>query len=107
MLSATLDEDKARQALQRVDAEILRLYDLPPRLERQVLDLFAGQQRPGVPFTFDRYFPEDFLPCFSLHMYLSESYQRSTAGALRARYKPITEPAILDALERALQEFEE
>jgi hypothetical protein len=107
VLSLPFDVDEARVLLKRVDAEVLRLYDLPPRLERQLLDLFSGQQRPGVPFAFERYFPEDFEPCFPLHMYLSESYQRSTAGALRARYAPITEPAILAALEQAVQDFAE
>ena len=63
--------------LQRVDAEILRLYDFPPRLERQLLDLFSGYKRLGVPFDFRRYFPEDFEPHFPLHLYLSEEYQRS------------------------------
>jgi hypothetical protein len=107
VLDPTLDEDKARKLLMRIDAEILRLYDLPPRLERQLLDLFAEWQRPGVPFDFNRYFPEDFKPCFPLYMYLSESYQRSTAGALRARHEPVTDPVILAALEKALQDFEE
>ena len=37
----------------RVDAEVLRLYELPPKLERQLLDLFAGWPRLGVPFSFD------------------------------------------------------
>jgi hypothetical protein len=107
VLSRPFAEDNARTLLQRVDAEILRLYDLPPRLERQLLDLFSGHQRRGVPFVFERYFPADFEPCFALHVYLSESYRRSTAGALRARYKPVTEPAILVALERAVQDFAE
>jgi hypothetical protein len=93
--------------LQLVDAEILRLYDLPPRLERQLLDLFAGYKRPGVPFDFRRYFPEDFEPYFPLHLYLSEEYQRSTAGALRKRYKLVTDPAILAALEHAVEAFQE
>ena len=93
--------------LQQVDAEILRLYDFPPRLERQLLDLFSGYKRPGVPFDFSRYFPDDFAPCFPLHVYLSEEYQRSTAGALRRRYKPVTDPAILTALEHAVKAFEE
>jgi hypothetical protein len=101
------DQQAACLLLQQVDAEILRLYDFPPRLERQLLDLFSGYQRPGVPFAFTRYFPEDFAPCFPLHIYLSEAYQRSTAGALRQRYKPVTDPAILIALEHAVQAFEE
>lgn len=106
-LTPTFDQNTACRLLQQVDAEILRLYDFPPRLERQLLELFSGYKRPGVPFNFSRYFPEDFEPCFPLHLYLSEEYQRSTAGALRRRYKPVTDPAILAALEHAVEAFEE
>ena len=44
----------------RIDAEVLRLYNLPPHLERQLLDLFAGQKRRGVPFEQHEYFPKGF-----------------------------------------------
>src|SRR5262249_55934249 len=101
-LTSTFDETTACRLLQQVDAEILRLYDFPPRLERQLLDIFSGYKRLGVPFNFSRYFPAGFEPCFPLYLYLSEEYQRSTAGALRSRYKPITDPAILAALEHAV-----
>jgi hypothetical protein len=106
-MTFAFDPHAASMLLQHVDAEILRLYDLPPRLERQLLDLFAGYKRPGVPFDFRRYFPEDFEPYFPLHLYLSDEYQRSTAGALRRRYKPMTDPAILVALEHAVEAFQE
>jgi hypothetical protein len=106
-LTPAFEQNTACRLLQYVDAEILRLYDLPPRLERQLLDLFSGYKRPGVPFDFSRYFPEDFEPCFPLHVYLSEEYQRSTAGALRRRSKPVTDPVILAALEHAVKAFEE
>jgi hypothetical protein len=101
------EDSNASRFLQMIDAEILRLYAFSPRLERQLLDLFARWKRPGVPFHFDRYFPEDFEPYFPLHICLSEDYQRSTAGALRARYKPVTDPAILSGLDHALQAAEE
>jgi len=106
-LTPAFDQNTASRLLQHVDAEILRLYGLPPRLERQLLDLFSGFKRRGVPFNFSRYFPEDFEPYFPLHVYLSEEYQRSTAGALRKRYKPVTDPVILAALEHAVKAFEE
>lgn len=35
----------------RVDAEVLRLYNLPAKLERKLLDLFSGVRRRGVPFV--------------------------------------------------------
>jgi hypothetical protein len=44
----------------RIDAEVLRLYSLPANLERQVLDLFTGVRRRGVPFEQSEYFPKDF-----------------------------------------------
>jgi hypothetical protein len=101
------DEEEARRLLLQVDAETLRLYGFPPRLERRLLDLFRGHQRPGVPFTFDRYFPDDFEPCFPLHVYLSEAFARSTADSLAARHHNVTSPALLEALRNAVDAFEE
>jgi len=43
----------------RVDAEVMRLYGLPPEMERRVLDLFANEPRRGVPFEQIGYFPRD------------------------------------------------
>ena len=90
-----------RGLLMEMDAQVLRLYDLPPRIERQLLDLFAGHQRPGVPFAFERYYPADYTPWVPLHVYLSEGYQRSTARELRRRWKPIESGALRTALARA------
>ncbi len=59
--------EKARDLMLRVDAEVLRLYRLPAPLERQLLDLFAGWKRTGVPFHFERYFPPHFEDCLPLH----------------------------------------
>lgn len=56
--------DEAQEHLKylhwRVDAEVLRLYSLPAELERQLLDLFTGVTRKGVPFTQTEYFPAHF-----------------------------------------------
>jgi len=98
-------DETARSALLHLDAEVLRLYDLSPRLERELLDLFAGHQRAGVPFGFTRYYPEGYEPWFSLHEYLSPEYQSSTAGALRSR-EPSTPPSeLLEALCYAVEAF--
>jgi hypothetical protein len=101
------DQDMCFGALLRVDAEVLRLYDLPPRTERQLLDLFAGYQRQGVPFPFERYYPVDFHPCIPLHVYLSAEYARSTAGELRRQWRPVKSAALLAALGRAVGAFSE
>jgi hypothetical protein len=44
----------------RVDAEILRLYKLPAKFERRLLDLFSGARRRGVPFVQMEYFPKGY-----------------------------------------------
>jgi len=44
----------------RIDAEVLRLYDLTPESERKILELFTGVRRPGVPFIQNEYFPAGF-----------------------------------------------
>ena len=99
------DLSVARDLMLRLDAQVLRLYDLPPRLERQLLDLFAGWQREGVPFQFERYYPEDYEPCFPLHEYLSDSYERSTAGYLRAQPREDLPPELLNALRVAVEAY--
>lgn len=52
--------DKLKTLHWRIDAEVLRLYGLPPHLERQLLDLFSGVKRRGVPFEQEEYFPQGF-----------------------------------------------
>jgi len=96
-----------RRRLLLIDAEVLRLYGLAPRQERELLDLFAGHQRVGVPFTFDRYFPEDFEPWLHLHEYLSEEFSNSRALALLRSHRTFDAPEVSEALRRATEDFEE
>jgi hypothetical protein len=106
-LASQQDGALLHNLLLRMDAEVLRLYQLPPRYERQLLDLFSGWQRKGVPCRFDYYFPKDYEPCFSLHDYLSDEYRRSTAGELLKRYEPIKSPGLRRALDAAVEAFRE
>jgi hypothetical protein len=71
-------QEEARRLLLSIDAQVMRLYDLPPKMEKRVLDLFQGVQRKGVDFEFTGYYPEGFESAIPLHQYLSEEYQRST-----------------------------
>ena len=41
------DEPAIRRALLELDAAVLRVYDLPPALERQLLAIFDGVETPG------------------------------------------------------------
>lgn len=63
--------DHLKELHLRVDAEVLRLYNLPAQLERQLLNLFAGAKRRGVPFRQTRYFPEAFSDALTLQQFLS------------------------------------
>ncbi len=58
--------DKLKTLHWRIDAEVLRLYGLPPHLERQLLDLFSGVERRGVPFEQQEYFPQGFTEILRL-----------------------------------------
>jgi len=58
VLSLPNTSDDLKTLHWRVDAEVLRLYGLPPHLERQLLDLFSGVERRGVPFEQAEYFPK-------------------------------------------------
>jgi hypothetical protein len=77
-------ESHLHDLLRRMDAEVLRLYGLPAKAERLLLDLFTGQQRPGVPGRFVRYYPPGFTEPVPLYAYLSESYQRYRSGGTPA-----------------------
>lgn len=70
------NQEKAKEILLKIDAEILKSYNLPPKLERKVLDLFWGKQRP-VPFTFTGYIPPENESWIPLHVYMSEQYQNA------------------------------
>jgi len=95
------EEGPIRQALCSMDASVLHAYDLPPRLERELLDLFRGAERKGVGCKFDDYFPADFKPCIPLHEYISDDYRRSTAGELAKQFQPVRSKAALAALDLA------
>lgn len=56
----TTCEEELKHLHWRIDAEVLRLYNLPAPDERRILDQFKGKDRLGVPFTQTDYFPAGF-----------------------------------------------
>ena len=86
-LLAKKNIDQCITTIMEIDSLILKAYDLPPRLERKLLDLFRGHPRP-VPFDFPDYFPEDFRPCIPLHKYLEMDLKQASAGELLKRITP-------------------
>ena len=70
--------------LKRIDATVLSGYRMPPRVERQLLDFFADQERP-ISHSFSEYFPKDLRVFFPLAEYLSPNFAASTVGELLKR----------------------
>ena len=81
-------QEGIRGALKAMDAAVLQAYDLPPRLERQLLDLFTGVSRKGVGCEFSGYYPPGFTSYLPLHHILSESFERARADVTSDRFKP-------------------
>jgi hypothetical protein len=100
-------QDKAKHILLSIDAEVMRLYDLPPKMEKRILDLFQVVQRKGVDFDFKGYYPESFESAIPLHEYLSEEYQRSTVMFADEWVKKHRSPEINEVLKTATEAFEE
>ena len=100
-----VDPKEAEQRMLAIDAEVMRLYDLPPRLERQVLDLFTVWERKGVDFKLFRYFPEGFDAWIPLHEYLSEEFQNSTPTNVKKWVDKVRSPEMIAALDRASEDF--
>jgi hypothetical protein len=66
----TAARERLRALHWRMDAEVLRLYALPPKLERELLDAFDGVRRVGVPFEQMRYIPREFRDVLTLDEFL-------------------------------------
>jgi len=79
--------DECIQIIMEVDGLVLKAYDLPPRLERKLLDFFRGYRRP-FPFVFPDYYPEDFTPCIPFHKYLEMDLKQASAGEFLKKIPP-------------------
>jgi len=99
-------KEQMKRCLLKIDAEVLRLYDLPPRLEKQLLDFFAGQQRKGVDFEFKEYYPENFGSYIPLRMFISEEFQNSTVENVSKWVEETRSPKVKKALDNAVKAFE-
>jgi hypothetical protein len=94
--SSLLNEDQimhsndARLAmlLTRIDAAVLEAYDLPPRMERELLEFFIHEKRP-VDHAWEHWLPERFEPFIPLHEFVSEQYQKATQPWTQEVFKPL------------------
>jgi hypothetical protein len=80
-------EEEATAILRTIDAIVLEGYDLPPRLERSLLDFFRGAKRQSR-FHFPDYFPESFKPYFSLRDSLSAEFEFGSGSEFRKEFEP-------------------
>jgi hypothetical protein len=97
--------EKKKQCLLAIDAEIMRLYHLPPRLEKRLLDFFAGVQRKGVDFKFDRYYPAGFDSYIPLHISISDDFKNSTIENAMKWVEKNRTPEVIEALKKATEDF--
>jgi hypothetical protein len=97
------EEQEGLDLVMAIDAAVLAGYDLAPRLERELLDRFAGERRPG-PITFDRYYPEDFRAAVPLRVYISDAYRDASVEATLNRVLPIHEPGLTDLIKELAEE---
>jgi len=74
--------------LKTIDAVVLEAYDLPPRMERQLLDFFNDQKR-AVPFEFGNYFPAGFEPALTLAEWLTGRPALATVGRFRSQTREL------------------
>ncbi|HWA25795.1 MAG TPA: N-6 DNA methylase [Lacunisphaera sp.] len=65
------DSIQLRELHWRMDAAVLRLYNLPSEFERQLLDYFRGHRRERVPFDQTEYIPEQVSEVRTLGQFLN------------------------------------
>ena len=83
-------EEKAAVLLTEIDALLLKAYDLPPRLERKLLEYFRGEIRPTV-HAWEHWYPEDFQPFIPLYEYVSNDYQKVLGNWVSKVFEPLPE----------------
>lgn len=80
--------EKAESLLDQMDALVLRAYDLPPRLEKELLEYFREARRP-TSHDWTHWFPKDFAPAIPLYRYHSEEYKIATSNWVLDVFKPL------------------
>lgn len=75
-------------ALIEIDSLVLQGYDLPPRLERRLLDVFAGAKRPTV-HPFAGWMPPDVRAFTPLHEWLARAQNSARGSWVLDVFKPI------------------
>jgi hypothetical protein len=106
LYDAAATPEGMKRALLEMDAAVLRAYNLPPRLEHELLSFFWGVERKGVGCEFRGYYPPDSRPFVPLHRFISDEFQHAKAGEIARRYQPLRSKAALAAI-AAITELQE
>ena len=83
-------ESELSDLLSLIDAAVLEAYDLPPRLERRLLEFFRGAARP-VPHPWEFWFPQDHQSFTPLQEYLAQGYSRLGGNWITDVFQPLPE----------------
>ena len=94
--AAVLSHPNTDQILNRmlteVDAAVLKAYDLPPRLERRLLEFFRGHEAERrVDHAFTGWMPEDFTAFMPLHDYLGPLMRENRGAWVLDTFTPAPE----------------
>ena len=100
-------EEEIRDQLLRIDAEVLRLYNLSPQDETTILKLFSGYSRKSVPCHFEGYFPKGMDSYYHLYEYLSDEFRKASTEEFLSNYHPIESPEMKEAFRTATESYRE
>ena len=92
--------DQLNRLLLRIDALVLRGYDLPPRLERQLFAYFDGRRRPTF-HDFPGWLPKDLKGYVPLYEWLTRDPDANRGNWVLDVFTPAP-PEEIDALARFL-----
>ena len=88
-------DDTLNRLLVELDAEVLKAYDLPPRVERQLLDFFRSHEADRrVEHRFMGWIPETFTAFVPLHEYLGPLIQRNRGPWALDAFRPAPEEEV-------------
>ena len=83
-------DDAAARLLDRIDAIVLRAYDLSPRVEQRLLEHFRGSRRPTV-HPWQHWLPSGLGMAVPLHEYVSGRYAQAASNWVVGVFKPLPE----------------
>jgi hypothetical protein len=94
------EELRLDRLLVEVDAAVLKAYDLPPKLERRLLNFFRGHEgERRVAHAFNGWIPADFTAYIPLHEYLGPLLEQNRGAWALDVFIPAPEDEA-EALER-------